>query len=371
MDPRKFEQSLGSVLVIGGCGFLGHHVVEQIISLKLPQTTVSVMDISINRNRVPSVSYYQGDLTSPEDVRRICEKTIPQVIVHTASPVVASRNVRIYHNVNVLGTQILLDQAQKMSCTKAFVYTSSPSVIHDGYADLEMADESMPVLLGAAQPEVYNHTKSIAENLVLDANGKNGSMMTCAIRPTTMFGKGDAQLLPPLLRTYEEGKTKVQLGNNSNLFDFVSVVNVAHAHILAAERLLDSSPTKACSTEDRVDGEAFLITNDEPYYFWDFTHAVWAAAGDKTKPEEIWIIPVWLGLFIVGVIEWIFWVIFFGSREPSLTRQKIRYTAMTRTFSIEKAKRRLGYKPLVSMKEGIRETVKWYQSTRTFAKKVQ
>ena len=258
-----------------------------------------------------------------------------------------------------------------MCCTKAFVYTSSPSVIHDGYADLEMADESMPVLLGAAQPEVYNHTKSIAENLVLDANGKNGSMMTCAIRPTTMFGKGDAQLLPPLLRTYEEGKTKVQLGNNSNLFDFVSVVNVAHAHILAAERLLDSSPTKACSTEDRVDGEAFLITNDEPYYFWDFTHAVWAAAGDKTKPEEIWIIPVWLGLFIVGVIEWIFWVIFFGSREPSLTRQKIRYTAMTRTFSIEKAKRRLGYKPLVSMKEGIRETVKWYQSTRTFAKKVQ
>ena len=108
MDHRKSAQSLRSVLVIGGCGFLGHHVVEQIISLKLPQTTVSVMDIFINRNRVPSVSYYQGDLTSPDDARRICEKTTPQVMIHTASPVVASRNVGIYHDVNVLAPKFCL-----------------------------------------------------------------------------------------------------------------------------------------------------------------------------------------------------------------------------------------------------------------------
>ena len=306
MDHWNLVQSLGSVLVIGGCGFLGHHVVEQITSLKLPQTAVSVLNISINRNCVPSVSYYQGDLTCPEDVRRICEKTTPQVMIHTASPVVASHNTRLYHKVNVLGTQTLLDQAQKMGYTKAFIYTSSPSVIHDGYAELVMANKSMPVLLRSAQPEVYNLTKSIAENLVLDANRKQESMMTCAIHPTTMFGKGDTQLLPSLMRTYKEGKTKVQLGNNSNLFNFISIINIAHAHILAAQKLLSSSTTRKPPTEDSIDGEAFLITNDKPYYFWNFTHAVWAAAGDGTKPEEIWIIPVWLGLFIVGILKWIY-----------------------------------------------------------------
>ena len=371
MESEEFAQPLGSVLVVGGCGFLGHHVVKQIISLKLPQTRVSVLDISIDRYRMASVSYYRGDITSSEDVRRVYQETTPQVIIHTVSPVVDSHNAASYHRVNVLGTRVLLDEAQHMGFTKAFVYTSSMSVIHNGYADLVMADESMPVLLGSAQPNLYNLSKSIAENLVLDANRKHGNMTTCAIRPTSMVGEGDVQLLPALLRAYEEGKTKFQLGKNRNLFDFVSVRNAAHAHILAAQKLVSSSTTERLIGEDKVDGEAFLITNDEPYFFWDFTHAVWAAAGDKTKPEEIWVIPVRLGLFIAGFVELIFWILFWGSREPNLTRLKIRYSAMTRTFNIQKAKSRLGYKPVVSMAEAIKEGVEWYQSNRTLAKKDQ
>ena len=371
MSSQESPRPLGSVLVVGGCGFLGHHIVAQLTSQRLPSTKVSVLDLITERNRLPSVSYYEGNITSPEDVRRVYQEAKPQIIIHTASPVVASHNAGIYHKVNVEGTKILLENAGQMGYTKAFVYTSSPSVIHDGASNLVMADERLPVLHGSAQPEVYNLTKAIAEDFVLAANRKYNDMTTCAIRPSSMFGVGDAQLLPNLLKTYEQGKTKFQLGDNTNLFDFTCVSNAAHAHILAAQKLLDASAVAKSVKQEKVDGEAFLITNDQPYYFWDFTHAVWAAAGDKTRPEEIWVIPVGAGLLIAGIIEWIFWIVFLGSKEPTLTRNKIRYSAMTRTFRIDKAKSRLGYKPIVGMSEGITEGVDWYRNTHMNAKKLQ
>ena len=369
MGSKSELQSLGSVLVVGGCGFLGHHIVAKLVSLELPATSISVLDIVTKRNRLPTVSYHEGSITSSEDVHRVYQLVKPQIVIHTASPVVSSLNTSIYYRVNVEGTKMLLEHASQMGHTKAFVYTSSPSVIHDGTSDLVMADESYPVLRGVAQPEPYSRTKATAEDLVLAANRTNGRMTTCAIRPSSMFGIGDAQLLPNMLKTYYEGKTKFQIGDNTNLFDFTCVTNAAYAHILAASKLLESSLLSKPDNSVKVDGEAFIITNDHPYYFWDFTHAVWAAAGDKTKPEEIWVIPAWAGMLIAGLVEWLIWMVSFGSKEPSLNRYKIRYSTMTRTFCIDKAKARLGYSPIVAMSDGIKEGVQWFQENHSDTKK--
>lgn len=298
------------------------------------------------------------------------------MVIHTASPVVDPRNNHLYAPVNIEGTRILLEVAGQTG-TRAFVYTSSPSVIHDNASDLVMADESLPVLHGSEQPEIYSRTKGVAEELVLAFNGKYG-MATCAIRPSSIFGPGECQILQGMKKAYQEGKTKFQLGDNKNLFDFTEVSNVAIAHILAAEKLLQASAkeqkeqhgTGQSDPAHKVDGEAFFITNDEPYRFWDFTHAVWTAFGDKTTPEQRWVIPKGVGLVLATIIEWLVWIIFLGSKEPSLTKQKIRYSAMTRTFCIDKAKARLGYKPVIGVEEGIIKAVDWYKSEEQNAKKL-
>lgn len=49
-----------------------------------------------------------------------------------------------------------------------------------------------------------------------------------------------------------------------------------------------------------------------------------------------------------------------GARQPNMTREGIRFSTMTRTLNGEKAVRVLGYKPRVSMEEGIERSVKWY-----------
>lgn len=241
---------------------------------------------------------------------------------------------------------------------KAFVYTSSASVVHDTVSDLVNADERWPVLRAPLQREYYSETKGIAEEVVLAANRKYGDMLTLALRPAGIFGEGDMQMIPNMLKAFENGQTKFQLGDNDNLFDFTYVGNVAYAHVLAAVALMD---THALGTKpldhERVDGEAFFVTNGEPVYFWDFARMVWKCAGDETVPGDVWVIGKEVGLALATAVEWVFWGI---GRVPNLTRGKVRYSCMTRFYCVDKARARLGYRPRWGVEEGVRRTVEWF-----------
>lgn len=207
-----------------------------------------------------------------------------------------------------------------------------------------------------------------AESLVLAANRTTSSLtkstlLTVAIRPAGIFGEGDVQMIPALLKVYADGMTGFQLGDNDNMFDFTYVRNVAHGHLLAASALLQTlslHPTLPLDTE-RVDGEAFFITNTEPVYFWDFTRAVWAAAGNDKGTEHVWVIRRETGLLIGAILEWGMWLI---GRTPKLSRRQVKYSCMTRYYDCGKARRRLGYQPIVGLGEGIVRSVKWFQDQK-------
>lgn len=113
----------------------------------------------------------------------------------------------------------------------------------------------------------------------------------------------------------------------------------------------------------RVDGEAFFVTNDEPWPFWEFIRTVGATAGYDTKREDIWVVPTSSFYVIAVVAEWFIWIISFGRRESHINRQMVKYLTMNRTFDITKAKKRLGYRPEVGIEEGIRRAVGAYMST--------
>ena len=361
MSLEKYPKSFGSVLVIGGCGFLGHHIVSQL--LEQYDATVSVLDLRTNLNRFPSVTYYDGDITSESVVKNVLAEIKPKVIIHTASPNFVNdegKNRALYKNVNVDGTRNLIDRAGEIGCVKAFVYTSSSSVIHDSISSLVNADERWPTLRAPLQREYYSETKAMAEEIVLTSNRKYKNMLTIAIRPAGIFGEGDTQVVPGLLQAYYGKKTKFQLGDNTNLYDFTYVGNVAHAHILATIALLNTHtlPTLPLDHE-KVDGEAFIITNGSPIYFWDFARLVWKAAGDETDLSQVWVIGKNLGLRLASLMEWIFW--FAGGRKPTLSWKAFNYSSMTRYFNIDKAKTMLGYRPQVGMEEGVLRTVKYIQ----------
>ncbi|MCJ1238517.1 erg26, C-3 sterol dehydrogenase [Varicellaria rhodocarpa] len=361
--------SLGSVLVVGGCGFLGHHIVRQLLASYT--CTLSVLDLQTTRNRFEGVTYHSGDITSESSITSIFHTVKPQIIIHTASPTVYLHpSTNLYEKVNVHGTRNLLACASATPSVKAFIYTSSASVVHDTLTPLVNADETYPVLRAPAQREFYAETKGIAEGLVLAANrqprpNNNTStpILTCAIRPAVLFGEGDIQAVPGFYGAYKRSQTGFQLGDNTNLFDFTYVENAAHAHILAAVALLRTAamaPNITPLSHERVDGEAFFITNGEPMYFWDFARAIWAHAGDTREPQTgVWVVQRDLGLVIAGLIEWVFWILFWGKRAPSLTKRIVNYSALTRYFNIEKARKRLGYEPVTGVEVGLKRSVEW------------
>jgi len=359
--PEKSTRSLGHVVVTGGAGFLGHHIVT-LLNKRNACTKLTVLDLKPAPEPVPGVEYSFGDITDYDSMLALFQKIKPDAVIHTASPNANMHVKELMYKVNVGGTKNILRVSQE-SGVKAFVYTSSASIIHDTRSDLILADESYPIIIGKDQPQYYTTTKAEAEIAVLAANRETAypNFLTAAIRPSAMFGTGDVQLLPPLMASYYRGQAKFQLGDNNNLFDYTEITNVAHAHHLATAALMATGERYASGMgapldHERVDGEAFLITNDCPVYFFDFARRCWAEMGDNTAPKSAWTLSKDVALLIASLLGWIFWLLRKG--EPTLTNQRVTYATIARYFSIDKAKRRLGYRPIVGLEEGIRKGVR-------------
>jgi sterol-4alpha-carboxylate 3-dehydrogenase (decarboxylating) len=186
-------------------------------------------------------------------------------------------------------------------------------------------------------------------------------MLTTSIRPAGIHGEVTYKLIEhatkasPLVLSF-------QLGDNNNLFDFTYVGNIAYAHMLAAELLIATFDRKVSGgapplDHERVDGEAFNITNDSPVYFWDMARAIWALTGRVVEPHQVWALAEGMLTVVGGILENVFWV--FG-KKPRLTRREVRYSCMTRYYSCNKAKRRLRYEALVPLDEGVARAVGYY-----------
>jgi sterol-4alpha-carboxylate 3-dehydrogenase (decarboxylating) len=154
---------LGRVLVIGGCGFLGHHVVNLLLR-DWKCTNVSVIDLRCQRNRRPDsdgVVYVEADITDGDGLVKAFGRLKPDVVIHTASPPAQGAGAvsnDIFYKVNVEGTRAVIAACQQ-SGVKALVYTSSASVISDNKSDLINANEEYPVIRGKLQSEYYSETK--------------------------------------------------------------------------------------------------------------------------------------------------------------------------------------------------------------------
>lgn len=193
---------------------------------------------------------------------------------------------------------------------------------------------------------------------MLAANRQHG-MLTTSIRPAGLFGERDKLLGTNQVRL---GSRKICLGHGKNLFDFTYCGNNAYAQVLAAEALLQtSSATRPIDKDKKVDGEAFIITNDEPWPAGQFTHEITNAVGYNVPRSEMRCVPAGLLLFLVEVVDTFIWLVTAGRKRSPVTVRRVSPLLIERTFDISKAKERLGYRPLVDMREGIKRSAAWYR----------
>ncbi|PHU26687.1 3beta-hydroxysteroid-dehydrogenase/decarboxylase isoform 2 [Capsicum chinense] len=157
-----------------------------------------------------------------------------------AAPDSSINNNKLHYSVNVQGTENIIDACVELK-VKRLIYTSSPSVVFDGVTGIIDGDESLPY--PAKHNDSYSATKAEGEALVLKSNGTKG-LLTCCIRPSSIFGPADRLLVPSLVAAARAGKSKFIIGDGNNVYDFTYVENVAHAHV-CAERALASGAAAA------------------------------------------------------------------------------------------------------------------------------
>ena len=132
----------------------------------------------------------------------------------------------------------------------------------------------------------------------------------------------------------------LEIGYNTNVFDWTFVTNAAEAFALAAEKLLYQSD---------LGGQIFFITNDDPRPLWDIPNAIYAGVEPHSRCY-ITCIPTWMALVAAGIGK--------GGDARLLFQAFARQCSASQSFNIEKAKSMLGYKPTVSLDEGVERTIR-------------
>ncbi|KAK7716302.1 erg26, C-3 sterol dehydrogenase [Diaporthe eres] len=353
--------SFGPAIVTGGCGFTGAHMVDRLLAHD-QKCQVHVVTRNV-RNQVPGVTYHSCDISSSGEVQGVFEKVRPRIVFHMATPDSTISQPTMFQKVNVDGARNLLLAAKRVGTVHAFIYTSSSSVIHNDKTGAVNLDESMPVLGRDAQTMMYSLTKGEAEREILAANRATGedTMLTVSIRPPMIFGERDFVCAGRMIENARQGRAHYQFGSGKNLTDVVYISNLIDALILAAEALLRAYGNAPPPPETRVDGESFLILNEKPVPFWAFQRSLVASAGYLVKEEEIRTIPLWLAFVVAAISELVTWVLSLGKKNSIISRHTVRASTIERTFNGEKARRVLGYKPKVSIEEGVARTGRWFQ----------
>ncbi|KAJ7498534.1 hypothetical protein FB451DRAFT_1015782 [Mycena latifolia] len=326
------------ILVIGGTGFLGSHVVERL--MKDGSYAVTVFDIQEPNSPSQNVVYVQGSIVDAVHIANIVKKIKPLVVLHTASPV-HGLPPNIYYEVNETGTRNVIAACREAG-VKKLIYTSSTGVVWTG-AEFNGVNEAKASFPNKGY-DAYHHTKGLGERLVLSAEGKDG-MQTVILRPCGMIGERDRQLMWRLAEVYTKKQHHVQIGDNTNLVDYAYVGNIAHAHVLACAKLI--------SQPELVSGQTFFLTNGEPRPQWDFARLVWRELGDDGKGRVVQI-PRIVGL-IMAVLAELFCKITGSSTQ--FTVFSVRFLTGIQWYNIDKAREILGYNPNVSLEEGIQRTV--------------
>ena len=328
-------------LVTGACGFVGRHLTRRLVERGDTVIATDIGSPDALSSVATRITFVKADLRDAEAMKKLCADV--DVVFHCASVVHTNATMEsLVWDINYGGAMNI-----NKACTREggprIVYVSSASAVYEG-KDVENGDESMPY--SSISQASYADSKIAAEKATLEA-AKRGEIRACSLRPHVIFGPEDQRLMPNIVLRARQGRLIFSVGRTPKLSDFTYIDNLIDAHLLADVALANKP--------DEVNGEAFFITNGEPMGFWDFVGDVLA---EMKLPPIRAAMPYHIAYAAAAVAEGI--DALRGGKlgtANGLSRFAVKYMCTHHYFSIEKARRVLGYEPKVSVREGITRTI--------------
>jgi len=319
------------IALTGASGYTGGRLLERLLargdSVRALVRAGSVTS-ALTSNRVEIV---RGVLGSAEDAQRLvagCDAVLHVAAVYRT----AGHKDSYYREVNVLGTQKLLE-ASVAAGVRRFVHTSTVGV--HGDVKNPPADENAPI----APSDIYQATKAEAEALAREF-GRNRGLEVAVVRPAAIFGPGETRLLK-VFKSIARGRYAV-VGDGTPHYHLVYIDDLVEGFLLALTR-----PEAA--------GETFIIAGPRSISQNDLAREVAQATGGSVWPVHL---PAWPIQRLGDAVEALCVPL---GLEPPIHRRRVDFWVKNRSFSIEKARRLLGYEPKVDVSEGIARTARWYR----------
>lgn len=319
------------VLVTGATGFTGGVLAE-----KLFQQGHQVRVLVRDRSRISSPSrdhfdVIESDITQLDGLKQAVRDI--DLVFHIAA-IYRQAGVpdQRYWQVNVEASENLLQLAH-LAGAKRFVHCSTVGV--HGNIEEPPADETYRFSPG----DIYQITKLAAEKKVLNYHLKTGFPIS-VIRPGAIYGAGDMRLLK-LFKLAAKNITPV-LGDGNIYYNMVYVNDLADIFILAGER-------------DEAIGEVFLGAGPENLQLNDILDKISAILSKPSRKIHLPVKPFQLAGTLCEKV-----CIPLGI-EPPIYRRRIDFFTKSRSFSIDKSRRLLGYNPQFDYTRGLALAAEWYR----------
>ena len=330
------------ILVTGATGLVGSHVAEQARNRGHKVRAIVRQPNQCSDLTKWGVELVEGDMTNRDSLVSAVKGAT--VIIHCAAKVGDWGPTKEYRTVNVDGLRNLLNAAESSGSMKRFVHISSLGVYPacDHYGTDEFTPVSMTGIDG------YTLTKVEAENLVRD-HIRDRQLPAVILRPGFIYGPRDRTILPKVLARIKSGGFKF-LGSGQQLLNNTFVGNLVSAIFLAIEK-------------DDVVGELFNITDNRLVSRREFIGTICEAAGLPTPAKNV---PLPIAKMLANLMEATYRML--GKQEaPLLSSARIKFLGLNLDYSIDKARRLLGYNPPTDFTEAMRTTIAWSREASLIA----
>lgn len=316
------------VLVTGGGGFIGSHLVDSQLA-----KGHRVFSVDLHADRLahvadsPNLEIVTGDITETQVAKKIMEGI--EVVYHLASAHLdVSLSEDCYRHVNVDGTVNLLNAARAAG-VNCFIHCSSVGVMGD--IKNPPADETYP----CNPTNIYEKTKLAGERAALDFS-EEMDFPVVVVRPAWVYGSRCPRT-EKLLRTIGKGRFLI-FGDGQNLRHPVYIADCVRG-------------LELCAEADQATGQVYIIAGSEPVKIEELIKTI-AETLDVPPPKLH--LPMVLGKMAGKVMQLGFKPL---RRQPPFSERSLDFFLKNNAYDIGKARQELGFKPQFDLRTGLEQTI--------------